>query len=283
MIVNKTINNNIVSCISPKGVETIVMGRGIGFDFKAGSTIDESRIEKIFSIENKSGYATAKDLFANMPEKLLNICIGIIDKAKDVLNETLNDNVYLTLTDHINFALSKAQEGIDICSAITSEVKIFYPREYLIGKNALDEIESELGVRLPSDEACAIALHIVNAEYNTEIGSIMRITQSISEVLTIIKKRTGIEILDEDVTGAAFISFLKYFVFRVFTNQVIRDKADDKFPIAMEEICPDCYELSETIGRYLYAGSHRKLSKMEKAILSSNIYCFREYSRRRKK
>ncbi len=259
------------------------MGKGLGFDFKAGKELDETRIEKIFSIEPTRGYDNKyiKTLFANVPEDLLEICIGIIDKAKEVLNVKLNDSIYLTLTDHINFAITKALEKIDICSALTSEVKVFYPREYLIGKNALEAIKDSLDVSLPDGEACAIALHLVNAEYNTEIGSIVRITESIAEILTIISRQTGLEIKDDDVGGATFISFLKYFVFRVFTDNGMKDRLDDRFFLIIQDQYPDILQLSEKISRHLYAGSHRKLSKMDKAILSTNIYFFCEYTKRR--
>lgn len=282
MQVTKTINNNIVACISADGKEQIAMGRGLGFDFKVGSTLDESRIEKIFSIEERNGYDNAKNLFENIPEKLLNLCIGIIDHAKELLDTNLSDSIYLTLTDHINFALSKHREGIDLYSAISGEVKVFYPREYLIGKEAIKLIENEMDVKIASDEACAIALHIVNAEYNTEISSIMRITESIAEVLEIIKRKTGLEIRDDDIAGAAFISFLKFFVFRIFTNNPIADKSTDKFPQAMAGVSTDCMVLSDVIASHLCAGSHNRLSKMDKAILAANIYSLKEYFLRRK-
>lgn len=47
------------------------------------------------------------------------------------------------------------------------EVRTFYREEYLIGTFALDLIERRLGIAFPADEAASIALHIVNAEYNT--------------------------------------------------------------------------------------------------------------------
>lgn len=257
------------------------MGKGLGFDCKPGSLIDESRIEKVFSIEAKRGYDNLKNLFADIPEDLLNICIRIIDDAKNALNVKLNDTIYLTLTDHINFAITKQHDGIDACSALAGEVKVFYSREYLIGQNALKLIQDELNVILPEGEACAIALHIVNAEYNSDIGSILKITEKISEVLTIIRRNTGLEVRDDDIAGASFISFLKFFVFRVSSPSGMIDTIDDGFSALMERFRPDMFELADKIGRYLFKGTGDRLPRMEKAILASNIYTFSEYIKRR--
>ena len=48
MIVDRVINNNIVSTIDDEGAELILMGRGLGFGTKSGNDIDESKVEKIF-------------------------------------------------------------------------------------------------------------------------------------------------------------------------------------------------------------------------------------------
>lgn len=280
MKVVKTINNNIVTCATEDGVEKIAMGRGLGYDFRPGMEVDQSRVEKVFSLDTGRG-DTAKALFSNIPEDLLAICVRIIDYAKEALGTQLNDNVYLTLTDHINFAISKAAEGLEFLSAVSGEVKAFYPSEHVVGKMAIEMIEKEMGVRLPDSEACAIALHIVNAEYNTEIGSVMRITESISEVLEIITLHTGLEIHDDDIGGAALVSFLKFFVFRLFSGETVPDKAGDQFMLTARSLGPESARAAEAVARYLTAASHRDVPDIEKAILAENIQFYREYKRRR--
>ena len=52
MKIYKVINNNVLSAYDDKKQEVVVMGRGIGFKAKAGDTIDEGKIEKVFHIEN---------------------------------------------------------------------------------------------------------------------------------------------------------------------------------------------------------------------------------------
>lgn len=54
MIIQKIINNNIISAYDESGAEIVVMGRGIGFGKKAGNQVPDDRIEKVFRIQSHS-------------------------------------------------------------------------------------------------------------------------------------------------------------------------------------------------------------------------------------
>ncbi len=47
--------------------------------------------------------------------------IKIIQYAKQSLNKELNENIYLTLTDHINFAVARYKQGMNFNNALLSE------------------------------------------------------------------------------------------------------------------------------------------------------------------
>lgn len=54
MKIYKVINNNVLSAFDEKNQEVVLMGRGIGFKAKTGDIVDESRVEKVFYIENSA-------------------------------------------------------------------------------------------------------------------------------------------------------------------------------------------------------------------------------------
>ena len=54
MIIEKIINNNIISSYDDAGTELVIMGRGIGFGTKPGKKVPESKIEKVFEIKSAS-------------------------------------------------------------------------------------------------------------------------------------------------------------------------------------------------------------------------------------
>lgn len=67
MIIQKIINNNIISAYDESGAEIVVMGRGIGFGKKAGNQVPDDRIEKVFRIQSHSVAEQLQELLANMP------------------------------------------------------------------------------------------------------------------------------------------------------------------------------------------------------------------------
>ena len=166
------INNNIISAYEKSGAEVIVMGRGIGFKKKQGEVVPADQISKIFRIKSRTLTEQFKELLANMPLERVRISDEIISHAKDHLKLKLNQSIYVTLTDHINFAIARYEKGINLETALLWEIKRFYPQEYELGKYAITQIKERLKVELPEDEAGFIALHFVNAEYGTNIRTI---------------------------------------------------------------------------------------------------------------
>lgn len=198
MKIEKIINNNIVRSINDHGQEVLIMGCGLGFKKKIGDLIDDEKIEKIYTMNDHSGYQKLEDILKNVSLEDLQITNEIVAYAQQHLKNQLNDNIYLTLCDHISFALERYRQGIVIKNALLNEIKRFYQSEYQIGLAALKIIEKHTAISLPSDEAGFIVLHIVNASFDS-IGILQ--TQEmmgvIQNVMNIVKYHFQIE-LDED-------------------------------------------------------------------------------------
>lgn len=107
MIVDRVINNNIVSTIDDEGAELILMGRGLGFGTKSGNDIDESKVEKIFKLEDQNDAEQLKQLLLRVPLEEAEVVGDIVSYAKEKIAVNLNSSVYVTLTDHINFAIER--------------------------------------------------------------------------------------------------------------------------------------------------------------------------------
>ena len=54
MVIQKVINNNVISAYDVNRQEVVIMGKGIGFKAHTGDLIDEGRIEKVFVSRMKS-------------------------------------------------------------------------------------------------------------------------------------------------------------------------------------------------------------------------------------
>lgn len=210
MQIKQVLNNNVITVLDEQEHELVIMGRGIAFGRKAGDKVDESRIEKIFKLDDKEMNKRLMELLAEIPLSFVEVSEEIIRYAKQHTNKKIHDNIYVSLTDHIYYAVERFQQGIDIKNALLWETKRFYPDEYRIGQHALSIIAEKVGIILPEDEAGFIALHIVNAQMNEDMPVMINITKFIQDVLHIVKFHFGIEYDEESLAYYRFVTHLKF-------------------------------------------------------------------------
>ncbi len=237
MIIERIINNNVVSSIDADGMEIVIMGSGIGFGRKKGESVEEQKIEKIFRMENEEALAKFKNLLAKLPMEYVQVSNEIISHAKSSLGAELNENVYITLTDHISFALERYKDGMFFSNALHNEIKRFYTAEYQVGLQALELIKKKTGIRLPDDEAASIALHLVNAEFNLKVRDAWVMTNVISkmeEVVTEAYPVLQMESLERDW----LLSELKFMAYRGRMLQPLKEKGDERLTAFLAAECP---------------------------------------------
>lgn len=205
-----------------------------------------------------------------LPVEYLKVSDDIITYAKSVVGIKLNPRVYVTLTDHIGFAMERHRKGIQYGNPLLTEVKTFYPGEYQIGKYALEVVEQRLHVKLDKDEAASVALHIVNAEYNTGVRNAMNITCLIRDVVDIVREYLNIELQEESLHYARFITHLKFLGQRIFTGQML-GKDDKGFGKMISKMYPVEYACSEKIAHYIKTRYGHEVTDEETAYLAVHI------------
>lgn len=250
MIVEKVINNNVVTAIDETNQEVVLMGKGIGFQAKAGAVIAKEKIEKKFVLSNKDEIGKFQEVVGAIPIEHLDVCIEIINYATEVLGKRISSSIYISLTDHINFALERYKSGIIFDNPLAQEVKSFYRNEYLVGEYAVAMIEKTLGITLPVDEAASIAMHFVNAEYNTAMSDTMHITTLIKDVIEFVEEALNLSIDDLDVNYGRFVAHLKYLAFRVFSNEQI-EAQDEEYNNMVIRLYPKSFSVVEHIASYI--------------------------------
>ncbi len=268
--IKKIINNNFVCSVNVKGDEVILRGSGIGFQKKLGEAADENRIEKIYSMSSQTTLNKLQSLLDNIPLEQVEVCTEIIEEIKKMLNKKLNDNIYITLTDHLSFAIERQRLKLEYKNALLWEIKKFYQEEYKLGLYAINIVHDKLGVKLPEDEAGFIALHIVNAELDTNISDMMKITRLIQDILEITRNYYQIELDQESLHYERFITHLKYFGQRLFNNKSV---ADDDFVLQkmIKTNYNKDYQCAEIINDYVKENFHRELTGEERMFLTIHL------------
>lgn len=270
MKVIKVINNNVVSSLDDKEREVIVLGKGIGFKKNPGDNIDEGAIEKVFRLPSASQNQFEK-LVDQIPYEYVKYVDEIVRYATECLGKKLNKSVYITLTDHIAFAIERQKQGIAFSNALLWEIKKFYRAEYEIGKHALDIIKREEHVELPVDEAAFIALHIVNAEMDGNLDHSMTMPSMMKDVVNIIRYTFQVEMDEDSLCYERFITHLKFFLQRAVTNDFYPEDADTEFYEAIKTKHSKEYACSEKICSYVKNKTGYIATEEERIYLTVHI------------
>ena len=270
MKIIKVINNNVVSALDKDAEEVVIMGKGIGFHAKPGQIVNEEQIEKTFRLEDKKSAGQFARLVERLPVEYLKLSDQIITYAKNNIGLKLHQSIYLTLTDHISFAIERYKKGMQFDNPLKVEVKTFYPIEFGVGKYAIRKVREKLDVELNEDEAASVALHIVNAEYDTGVRNTMNITCLIRDVVNIVSEYLNIELQEESLHYARFITHLKFLGQRIFTGQMLGDD-DNGFGKVIAGMYPVEYACSEKIAHYIKMRYDHEITDEETAYLAVHI------------
>lgn len=272
MKIAKVLNNNVVTVLDAFQNELVVMGRGIAFKKHAGDTIEEDQIEKIFSQDNKEVSQKLMTLLSDIPAEYVECSDEIVRYAETVLAEKMHDSIYISLTDHIHFAIDRHRQGLPIRNALLWEIKRMYRKEYAIGEKALQIIEETLGVSLPEDECAFIAMHLVNARMNGEMRETVSMTNIVKDILNIVRRSFLVELDEDSLSYYRFLTHLKFFAQRVLQGTAVeqRDK-DNMLHDLVSRQYPEAFACAEKIGSYTRKIYGRDLSKEEILYLTIHI------------
>lgn len=259
-----------MSAVDEEGKEVVVMGKGLGFGIKAGSIVPESRIEKIFRIKSESLTEQFKELLTHMPMEHVKITSDLVSYAKNHLKLRLKQSIYVTLTDHINFAITRFQQGIKPQNALLWEIKRFYAKEYELGKYAVNMIQERLKIRLPEDEAGFIALHFVNAAYGTNIKDAAKFPNLVKKILEIVKEELHMNFDESSLHYERFVTHIKFLLQRVYRNELLPDEESDLTDLIRQKY-QRAYSCSKQVAKYIEQETNSSLSEEEVMYLTIHI------------
>ncbi|MNM25109.1 Transcription antiterminator LicT [compost metagenome] len=272
MIIEKILNNNVLLTKNHKGKEVIVMGRGLAFNKAAGDSVDEHKVDKIFVLSTNEFTERLTDMLSDIPVAHLELANEIVTHANAVLGKVLSDNIYLTLTDHIHFALQRYEKGIEMKNAMLFEIKRFYQKEFTIGLEALKMIRQSTGISLGEDEAGFIALHFVNARVDgNDMKITMKMTQIVQDILNIVSYHFRIVLDENSLNYSRFLTHLQYFAMRMLRGEA-KNSGEEFLFNQVKATYTDAFSCVLKINDYLEKTQHQSLSKDEQVYLAIHIH-----------
>lgn len=269
MIIKQIFNNNVILAVDSSKNEVVALGCGIAFKKKVGDAINDNKVEKTFILKQKETTEKFKILLEDIPVEHVSLSYDIIEYAKNMLDVEPNDYIYVTLTDHISYALKLDSEGIHRSNVLIWEIKKFYPKEYKIGLKALELIEDETGQTLPEDEAGSIALHLVNAQINKSLDNkneVGKLTVMVQDILNIVKYTYNTQLDENSLNYERFVTHLRFFFKRLSKKEVV--ESEDGFLLEQVKIkYSQAYGCMLKVEKYLGV----QLTDSEKLYLTLHI------------
>lgn len=238
------LNNSALIAQNEKKEEYVLIGKGISFQKHPNDKVDMSKVEKQFGY-NTQVAKELYDLVNEIPEKYLDITCSIIRYANKKLGRELNKNIYISLLDHINSAVERYQEGIQLDFAMENEVRVLYGKEYRVAEWALEYLNMTLDIDLPIDECGFITIHLINA--SSEEGNIMKtkkVMRISKDIADVVKEHFCNKIDIESMDYSRFITHLKYFALRCLSEKQLLEDVTISFHFAKEtlEIIDPCLD-----------------------------------------
>ena len=264
----KKINNNAALGLDGSGTEVVVLGKGIGFADMPYELTDYSKIQRTF-YDMDPRYV---QMAAGIPDAVLEASADIAEQAEMELECELNPNLPFTLADHLNFALERLRSGTVLTTPLSYDVRHLYPKEAELGRQALDILEAYTGTRLPDSEAISVALHLINAESESEdIHSTLLALKITEEVNAIIEKELKIRLDKDSFQYSRFAMHLRYLIQRLMSGQQVDDQGVSLLGQIRREY-PEIYVCAKAVVEYFASTWNWQCNDEELLYLMLHIY-----------
>lgn len=273
MKVIKNINNNVSLCLDSNNIEVVAFGKGIGFT-KPPYEVDLNQVQRTYYDIDP----TYINMISDIPEEILDISDNIINYARIKLDNPVSSNIVITLADHINFAIQRYKENMNIKLPIVHDIQYLFETEMEIGEYALKLIKKKLKVFLPKEEAAYIALHIINAESMNKNKKQEKLDEEvIDDICDIIEKDFQIKVDKIGFNYSRFVSHMHYLLKRGKKNEMVKSE-NQKLYESLINTYPKTYECIQHVRKYLKDQMNWDLSDEEciYLMLHINRLCARE-------
>lgn len=277
MIIHKIISNNAIVVINTNGELLVALGKGIGFGKKIGDEADTKKFDAQFLQKENSADNYYHQLFSKIPDEIIEVARTIVEMVENEAEILSPLSLVLALSDHLYFAISRAEKNVHLKSPLTWDLKVFYPKEHHIAVNAVSLINSSLNTHLSDDEAGFIALHIISARQNANIMDTMNSAELVKDILNIIKIHLKIDLNEKSLEFQRIVTHLKFFSFRMLDSSPIKI-GDDTIYTGIKEKLPISYSCAEKIKHWLAASHNYYMSLDELMFLTIHIERLREAS-----
>lgn len=269
----KSFNNNVALVKDKNNTEWVVIGNGIGFGKKTGDVVDESKIERRFiATENDN---SQMETLSDISPKTIDVTTKVVKLVEPLLQVKFNSYQYVVLADHLEFALQRADEGLDLADGTTSwSIKKLFPKEYDAARQAVELVEKLTQKQLSDSEIVFITYHFLNLRSDgTGLHDTVKITKLIGQIVEIVQYQYGITLDSDSFNFNRFITHLRSFMIQhLKQSENHNDELDPAILKLMIAKYPKAYATVERIGNFLQQKTGWELQPDDKVYLTLHIW-----------
>lgn len=279
MVVQKILNNNLLQVKGKDGEEMIAMGKGLRFSYRVGDQLKEEDVEKIYLLKDEKNKRDYIRLLEDAPAEYAEVIQDAVEMANRRMSCTLNEQIFVTLFDHLIYALERLEKGIVLQNRMLWEIRKFYPKEYLVGTEVLEYINRELGVELPEAEAGNIAFHLVNAQISSQENSTsaqngMLMVKMLKDIFQIIQLYYHYQIDENSINYSRFVIHMQFFLQRLLEDKMLEEDGASIYESVLTEGSAEAKKAAgcvEQIRKYIRNLLGKEISREEQIYLIVHI------------
>ncbi|AVK61452.1 antitermination protein BlgG [Lactobacillus sp. CBA3605] len=269
----RNFNNNAALVEDADGVEWVVIGNGVGFGKHHDDLIDETKIDRRF-IATMTGNLDV-DSFKDLRPQALSITAKVIHLVEPILGLSFSDYQYFVLADHIDFAIKRANDGIDVDNGtVRWEVQRLFNKEYQAAQQAVALIKDCAQVALPKSEVVFMTYHFVNAASDgSKLQETIKITKLISGIIDIVQYQYGITLDSESFNYNRFVAHLRSLMVQRASHTLSTGSDLDQSLLQLMMVkYPKAYQTVERIDDFLQSKTNWTLSPDDQVYLTLHIW-----------
>ncbi|WP_416143767.1 glucose PTS transporter transcription antiterminator GlcT [Planococcus koreensis] len=269
LIIEKVLNNNVVIARHDTYKEVVLIGNGLGFNRKKGDSIPFDTADKTFLLKDEKEMEQYVNLLPHIDENLLEFIHGLLLFIEEKMGKELNEHIHVALTDHLAFAISRAQKNMQFSNPFLYEIEALYPKEYLVAQEVVKKVESHIGITFPEGEIGFIALHIHSAVTDKSLRDINRYNALISQLVEIIEANLSLQLQRDDVDYHRLIQHLHRAIDRAHKGNSIAEER--KLEELLKKEYPVCYNLAWKLIKVMQNQLNKPVDEAEVLYLTIHL------------
>ncbi|MBW9212274.1 MULTISPECIES: PRD domain-containing protein [Terrabacteria group] len=262
--IEKVLNHNVVLCQDDKQRNLIAFGTGLGFQKKAGDSLDETKIVNLYGLKNLARY---EKLISETDNQIVSISEEIIRELKECFSQDFDQNIHVSLLDHLRFSVKRYHENIVVQNVFVDETAYFYPKEFAFAKKALRMVNESLKINLPLAEAGFLCMHIHAALHHEDLSFTNLNFQVMSDVLSLIEKNLGVDLRQYEDARQRLMTHIRFAVRRFLDHSEIQNDLKE----VIQERYAKAFALAKKISEVIEEKYGLLLNEAEMAYLSVHL------------